>query len=155
MTKRLSRPVREACLGRSRRPLAVRRQDGFGFIEALLALGLMSVTVLAIGQMIVTGMYVSEVSEDMTSIAALVSEQMETLKGSRYCDLAAGGSLSSDLSGFFDVVDPDGDGLAEFARRWQVVDLGTSKVLDVVVNGPQTATGMPRTIRLTAQVVDK
>jgi len=131
------------------------REAGFGFVEALIAMVLLSAAVLATAQMIVTGVYVSEASEDMTTVTTLASQQMENLKSVQYDDLDDGGDLDSDVAGFFDTLDLDADGEAEFTRRWEVVELSDSKIIDLVVLGPPTAMGNARQIRLTAEVADK
>jgi Tfp pilus assembly protein PilV len=130
-------------------------ERGFGFVEALIAMTLLSFAVISTAQMIVTGIYVSEASEDRTSVTSLASDIMETLKSADFDDLTAGGDLETSVSGYSDVVDPDGDGVADFTRRWEIVDLGLSKTIDVMVLGPDTAMGDARRIRLTALLVDK
>jgi len=128
---------------------------GFGFVEALIAMVLLSVAVLATAQMIITGVYVSEASEDLTTVTTLASQQMENLKSVEFDDLDGGGDLDSDVSGYFDTLDLDGDGESEFTRRWEVVELSDSKIIDLVVLGPPTAMGAARQIRITAEVADK
>lgn len=130
-------------------------EAGFGFVETLIALVLLTFTVLGIAQMVVTGVYVSEASEDLTNVTALASQQMEALKATPYTDLTSGGSTTSNVTGYFDTLDMDGDGTGEFVRRWQVTDLGSKMQLDVIVLGPATATGQARQLQLTAQVVNK
>lgn len=130
-------------------------EGGFGFVEALIALALLSFVSLGIAQMIVTGVYVSEASEDLTSVTALAAERMEILKGTPYADLAPGGSTTADVAGYFDTLDLDGDGTAEFTRRWRVTNLGDLMQLDVLVLGPDTATGDARQAQFSAQVVRK
>lgn len=129
--------------------------DGFGFVETLIAMALLMFTVLAIGQMIVTGLYVSEASEDLTQVTALASQQLESLKATPYDDFTPGGSITADVAGYSETLDMDGDGTDEFVRRWEVTDLGESMQLDVAVLGPDTATGESRQLRLTAEVVEK
>lgn len=128
---------------------------GFGFTETLVALALLTFTVLSVGQMVVTGVYVSEASEDLTNVTALAARQLEGLKATPYDDLTPGGSLATNTAGYFDSLDMDGDGVGEFVRRWQVTDLGRSLRLEVLVLGPDTATGDARQLRLTAEIADK
>jgi hypothetical protein len=131
------------------------REEGFGFVEAMIAMVLLSAAVLATAQMIVTGIYVSEASEDLTTVTTLASQQMENLKSLDYDDLTGGGDLDADVTGYFDALDLDGNGEAEFTRRWEIVELADSKVIDVLVLGPPTVMGDARQIRLTAEVADK
>lgn len=130
-------------------------ERGFGLVEALIAMALLSVAALGIGQMVVTGVYVSEAAEDLTNVTALASQRMESLKATHYTNLVAGGDLANDVAGYSDTLDMDGDGIGEVVRRWQVTDLGDAKQIDVLVLGPPTAAGQARRIRLTAQVVDE
>jgi len=131
------------------------REAGFGFVEALIAMMLMSVAALSVSQMMITGIYVSEASADLTSVTTMASQQMEILKSEDFDDLDAGGALGSSVTGYSDTVDLDGDGTGEFTRRWRVLDLGLSKQIDVYVVGPPTAIGEAREIQLTAVVVEK
>lgn len=128
---------------------------GFGFVETLIAMLLMTFAALSVSQMLVTGVYVSEASSDLTSVTTLASQQMEILKGMEFDSLGEGGALGGDVSGFTDTVDLDDDGAGEFTRRWRVLDLGLSKQIDVLVIGPPTAIGEARRIQLTAIVVEK
>lgn len=130
-------------------------EAGFGFVETLIAMLLMSFAALSVSQMLVTGVYVSEASADLTSVTTLASQQMEILKGRDFDALAAGGALGSSVNGFSDTIDLDEDGTGEFTRRWRVLDLGLSKQIDVVVIGPPTAIGQARAIHLSAVVADK
>jgi hypothetical protein len=88
-------------------------------------------------------------------VTAVAAQRMESLKATRYPNLIAGGSLVADVQGYSDTVDLDGDGVGEVVRRWQVIDLGDAMQLDVVVLGAASVTGEARSIRLTAQVIDK
>jgi Tfp pilus assembly protein PilV len=132
-----------------------RDAGGFGFIESMIAMALLSFAVLSTAQMIITGVYVSEASSDLTSVTSLASQQMEALKSVAFDDLDAGGDIDANVNNFFDTIDLDGDGTAEFTRRWEVTDLGLSKTIDVVALGPPTAMGDARQARLTALMVDK
>lgn len=141
--------------GEPRAEQSVLRCAGFGFVETLVALALLTFAALAVGQMVVTGVYVSEASEDLTNVTALAAMQLEGLKATPYDDLTPGGSLTADVAGYFDTLDMDANGTGEFTRRWQITDLGRSMQLDVIVLGPDTATGEARQLRLTAEVADK
>lgn len=128
---------------------------GFGFVETLIALALLSFTVLGVSQMMVTGIYVSEASADMTSATALAAERLEALRATDYDTLAVGGSLTANVEGFYEGLDLDPAPGAEIIRRWQITDVGNAYQLDVRVLGPDNATGGNRDVRLTAIVADR
>lgn len=130
-------------------------EAGFGFVETMIAMLLMMFAALSISQMLVTGVYVSEASADLTSVTTIASQQMEILKALDFSALTAGGALGSSIDGYFDTIDLDEDGVGEFTRRWRVLDLGISKQIDVLVVGPPTAVGRARQIQLTAITVNK
>lgn len=128
---------------------------GFGFVESMLALVLLSFAVLAVGQMMVTGIYTAEASADYTSVTGLASQQLETLRATDYDSLTPGGDLGSNVSGYFQQLDLDNAAGAEITRRWQITDIDGALQIDVRVIGPDNASGGNRDIRLTAIMADR
>ena len=106
---------------------------GFSLIEVLVALFLGTLVFLVIAQMIGVGVEAGRASSDMTRVAALAGERMEELTRSEFVDLVPGGSLVADVVGFSETLDLDADGMDDYTRRWEVVDLGTEMRLRVRV----------------------
>jgi len=115
------------------KPSGSNNERGFSLVEALVTIFIMGIVLLGIAQLIGVSVHLKRASEDVTSATALAEQKLEELKNVDYDTLAAGGSITGDLPGFFDSPDLDGDGTAEFTRRWQVLDLGSGKVMRVRV----------------------
>lgn len=106
---------------------------GFSLVEALVALFMIGLLLLGIAQMMGTSLQLQKASEDLVGATALAEHKLEELRNEDYVTLAAGGSLGADSVGYFDSPDVDGDGNAEFNRRWQITDLGPGKIVRVRV----------------------
>ncbi len=94
------------------------RENGFTLVEVLLALFLIALGMLAVAPMFVYATQGNAVGGDYGSMGAIAVERLELLRGTDYYDssLAAGGSLSSNVTGYFDDSDPD------FLVRWRIAD---------------------------------
>lgn len=116
-------------------------ERGFSLVEALVSIFVMGIVLLGIAQLIGVSVQLKKASEDVTSATALAEQKLEELKNVDFDTLVAGGSINGDLAGFFDNPDVDGDGNADFTRRWQVLDLGAGKVMRVRVLSQLAAFG--------------
>lgn len=128
---------------------------GFGFVETMIAFVLLSFAVLGVSQMMVTGIYTSEASADLTSITALAAQQLETLRATDYDALVPGGSLDQNVEGYYQGLDLDPAAGAEVTRRWMITDAAGALQIDVRVIGPPNASGRNRDVRLTVIVADR
>ncbi len=93
-----------------------RNVAGFSLLEALVAIFLTSIALLAAAPMFVHASHATDVSADMGSVGAIAVDRMEQLRQELWHNLDTGGSLTSNVAGYFDDSDPD------FLVRWQVSD---------------------------------
>ena len=121
-------------------------QAGFSLLETLVALFLTGLAVLAAAPMFIHASHAQDAAADMGEIGALAVDRMERLRTVAFRDLTAGGSLSTNLSGFNDNSNPD------YYVRWIVQDVGspaTSKVVTVAALARVSRPGPRRQVELT------
>ncbi len=111
----------------------LRDQRGFSLIEALVSIFLMSIVLLGVAQLIGVSIHLQRASEDLTSATVLAEQKLEELKNVDFNGLVPGGSINGDLPGYFDMPDVDNDGITDYTRRWEILDLGAGKLLRVRV----------------------
>ena len=87
-------------------------QHGSSLVEVLVALFLISITLLAATPMFILSMKQDSAGADMGRVGARATARMELLRTTPYHDLEPGGNLASDVAGYFDASDPD------VAVRW-------------------------------------
>jgi len=130
----------------------VRDHRGFSLVEALVSIFLMGIVLLGIVQLIGVSVYLQKASEDVTSATVLAEQKIEELKNVDFTALVPGGSINADQPGFFDTPDVDGDGVTDFTRRWEVLDLGAGKVMRVRVVSQLAAYGPAKDSLMTVLV---
>ena len=86
---------------------------------------------LTISELMITSLYVHRSASDITETTALAEERLEQLRNTPYNSLASGGSIAVNSAGFSENLDTDGDGVNDYARRWEIVDLGDRKEIRV------------------------
>jgi prepilin-type N-terminal cleavage/methylation domain-containing protein len=128
---RLRNPRTGTPLPRLRALPDVGEQGGFSLIEALVALFILTIIALGLGQVIGLGMLSNQAADDLTQATTLSADKLEELRASEYWALDEGGSLDTAREGYSDSPDIDGDGTAEFERRWQITDQTGGKRLEV------------------------
>ena len=128
---------------------------GFLLIEVLVALFVASLIFLVLAGLTSFAVFVAKTSDNLTGATALASSKVEQLRSMDYDDLTAGGSTTVDVDGFFDDPDTDEDGFNDFHRRWQVVDQGTAKLINVYVSSELEMIGMPKDAAMTLLVAQK
>lgn len=106
-------------------------QAGFTLVEALVAMFVTTLILLTIGELMITGLYVHRSAADVTETTALAQERLEQLRNIRYDSLAPGGSIAVNAAGFSENLDIDGDGVDDYSRRWEILDLGDRKEIRV------------------------
>jgi len=106
-------------------------ERGFSLVEALVAIFILTIIALGLGQVIGLGMLSNQAADDLTQATSLAADKLEEMRSSEYWALAAGGSLDDSSSGYSDSPDLDGDGVAEFERRWRVTLQTGGKLIEV------------------------
>lgn len=122
------------------------RASGFTLLEVLLALFLMIVALIAAAPLFAYAMRGTATGADLGSIGARAVDRMEVLRESDFNALAAGGSLTTDLTGYSDISD------ARFTIRWEIVPNGspaTLKTIGVRAIAMRTTSGLQKEIVLT------
>jgi len=94
------------------------RASGMTFVEVLVGLVLLSVGLLAAAPMFVQGARISASSGDLGEVGAEAERRMELLRRTPFNAIAAGGSLSSNVSGF-------SEARPGVIVRWTVAATGT------------------------------
>lgn len=89
---------------------------GFSLVEVLVALLLISLGLLAAAPMFVYAMQENAVGADLGTVGAVAVERMELLRSQNYGMLAPGGSLTGNVTGYFDNSHPD------VTVRWTIAD---------------------------------
>ncbi len=139
-------------LGRYSEAPELREHRGFSLVEVLVSLFLMSIVLLGIAQLILVSIHLQKASEDVTLATVLVEQKLEELKNADFNGLAPGGSINGNQPGYFDMPDVNNDGVVDFTRRWEIIDLGVGKVMRVRVVSQLAAYGPAKESTMTALV---
>lgn len=99
---------------------------GFTLVEVLIALLLLSISILAVLPLFVHAMRSNASAGEIGSVSAVANQRMELLTQIPFDNLTAGGSLTADSTGYFDDSDPD------VLVRWRVTDDATPPTLKTV-----------------------
>jgi type II secretory pathway pseudopilin PulG len=98
-------------------------EQGFTLVEALFAIVILVFGLLAITNLMIVGASSNSVANQSSATTALASQELEQLKAVPFTTLSAGGSLTSDSSGFFR--DDNIDGVGPIHTRWQITSPNT------------------------------
>ena len=131
------------------------RQGGFTLVEVLVALFMAALVFLMLGQMIGLGLEANRAATDATRTGALATEQLEELSQLDYAALNPGGSVTADTAGFWENLDVDADGTDDYTRRWEIVDLGSSKRIRVRVFSLLDVIGPAKEANYVTLIADK
>ena len=127
----------------------VRKARGFSLVEVLVALFLISLGLLAAAPMFIYATQGNAVGADLGTVGAVAVERMELLRSANYGVLTAGGSLTSNVSGYFDNSNP------AVIVRWTVADdtVGpvTMKTITVRVVTTRRVVGQRKEITMTTE----
>lgn len=124
---------------------------GFTIVEALVASFLLLVALVTVGASLTLSGGVNTSARDHASAAFVAQTQMENLLAQGYDALATGGDLDTNVVGFNQSVDQDGDGQRDFIVRWFVQDdqpVSGSKLIMVRVGPLHSTSGVEQRQRL-------
>jgi prepilin-type N-terminal cleavage/methylation domain-containing protein len=105
----------------------VSNSEGFTLIEVVVALLLIAFGVTASVPMFVAAAKDNAVSADLGWLGAAAVERMEVMRSLYYEELVPGGSLDTDVAGYFDPTHPDA------LIRWQVVQDANPSTVTLIV----------------------
>lgn len=119
---------------------------GFTLLEVLLTVFLTGIIVLSMAPLFAYATKSSASSADLATAGSQAVKRMEVLRSSSFGTLAAGGSLSSNVTSYFDNSDP------KFTVRWIVTDNATPatrKTITVRAQAVRRAVGLQKEVQLT------
>ena len=122
-------------------------QRGTSLLEVLIALFLLAVAVVSLAPMFMTSAAVGAAGGKIGTLNSVANDRMETLRAAPFHTLGAGGSLTSDVSGYSDTSDPD------FPVRWEIVNGGGptgTRTITVRALGISPIPGQSRSVELTS-----
>lgn len=102
-------------------------EKGFTLVETLVALFLLAIGLLGVAPLFVVGARSAAASADMGTVTARATERLEVLRATGFASLPAGGSLTTNVSGYCDTSRPD------VTVRWTVANNATPATLKTVV----------------------
>ena len=123
-----------------------KRSNGVTLVEVLIAMFLIGIGVLAAAPMFMYAMQGNAVGGDFGSVGAVAVERMELLRSTDYFSLPAGGSLTSNVTDYFDVRNP------EVTQRWSITNNTTppgTKTIAVRVIANRQVVGERKEVTLT------
>ena len=125
---------------------STRSEAGFSLLEAIVAVGLMAGALASLGQMLIISLAINQSARERSDATVLAQQKMEQLlvesaSGSAGSSPLVGGSLTSNMDGWFDYVDRSGQSLGSealrsgvYTRRWAVDLLPSSPTNTVVIH---------------------
>ena len=120
-----------------------RNTNGFTLVECVIALVLVMIGFAAIFSLLTACLKTEVISRDLGRASSFSRSKIEELKNS---NRTPGGSLTSDVAGYFDNPTPD------YTRRWQIsADSMGTESLTVVVTPTIKGALMPE-VRLTTRM---
>ncbi len=94
-------------------------QAGFSLLEVLVAMLLLAVLLLATAPLFVYATYGTRTGADLSFVGAAAQTRLEILRGTKFASLPAGGALTTNVTNFSDLTNPD------VIVRWKIVDSGS------------------------------
>jgi len=98
-------------------------EAGFTLMEALIAMMILTFGIIAVTNLMIVAASSNSVANQATAAATIAAQRLEQLKAVPFNDarLNPGGSVTSDLGGFFTSPDDMVPGVGQIHTRWQIV----------------------------------
>jgi prepilin-type N-terminal cleavage/methylation domain-containing protein len=120
---------------------------GFSLVEILIAILLLGLSLIAVVPLFLQATRSNASAAEIGTLGALASQRMELLRQIPFGNLTAGGSLTTNQTGYFDGSDPD------FILRWRITDDATPptiKTIDVRIVALRAPIGLPKEITMSS-----
>jgi prepilin-type N-terminal cleavage/methylation domain-containing protein len=125
----------------------MKNQKGLTLVEVLVALFLIAIGLLAAAPMFVQAMQSNATGGDFGSVGAMALDRLELLRATNYTGLVPGGSLTSNVAGYFD------NSNGGFVIRWEILTNTTppgTKILNVRAISTRPGPGPRREVTITS-----
>jgi len=119
----------------------LRNSNGFTLIEILVALVILSISLLALAGLMVTTTKNNSFGSHMTEAATLAQDKLEELRAVRWLDIPEG-TGSDQKSGATGI---------SYARNWDVTANGTLKAITITINWQDKANHSIRLVSVLSQ----
>ena len=133
----------------------MRDAAGFSLVEALVAVFILTLIALSMAQLIGLGILADRTSDSVTEATTLSTRKLEQLRNQDYDLLVAGGDVDNNVKDYWDTVDTNGDGNADYTRRWRITDQGGGKLIEVRVVANVAAIGPAKDALMATIVADR
>ena len=133
----------------------MRDAAGFSLVEALVAVFILTLIALSMAQLIGLGILADRTSDSVTEATTLSTRKLEQLRNQDYDLLVAGGDVDKNVKDYWDTVDTNGDGNADYTRRWRITDQGGGKLIEVRVVANVAAIGPAKDALMATVVADR
>lgn len=124
-----------------------RKNAGFTLVEALVAIVILAVGLMAISNLLLVAGTSNAVASRSSAAAALATQQLERLKAIEFTALAAGGDLDADVgvpnvgcntaNGTYNCWD-DVDGVGRINVRWLITPVAAANTFFIAVRAEST-----------------
>jgi type II secretory pathway pseudopilin PulG len=106
-------------------------EAGFTLVEAMIAIVVLSTGLIAIANLMAVAMASNSIANQSTAAATVASQQLETLKGTQFTTLAAGGNLAADVAGY--ASDTTVYGVGNIHTRWTIAAVANPEAVGEVL----------------------
>jgi Tfp pilus assembly protein PilV len=120
-----------------------RSESGFTLVEAMIAILILVVGIVAIANLMALAMSSNAVANEGTAAATIATQQLESFKSVQFTALAPGGSTAADVAGFFS--DTPVSGVGNIHTRWSIVAVNADFKFISIVSEATAVLGPART----------
>ena len=121
-------------------------ENGTSLLEVLIALLLIAMGILSVAPMFVYSADVNATGANISSLTAMATARMESLRATPFHELIPGGALTSNVVAYSDTTNPD------VVLRWEIIDGGgptDTKTIRLIAILVSQLSGRPKSVELT------